>query len=840
VIRNEVFRDGVCVSASIIDIAASTIVFEEMGVVTSTRPLTAAEVDLIVAERATVATASAVSVVASSSDLATLMLNAGTSAAGWTGILVTTPSAPAVNNAYSPPAVEVAEFFYNYSKLWVTIPATPVGSYSHVEMDVRVAGVAGTYLSEWLQAVVSDGPAGTGTRSVRTDMKRQIPNTVGATLYTEWHTISIPLTGLDVVRSVGIENRGLGLAGTGRAAIAVRNVRFAAASGIDQAIHRAGTAGHVVVPSGYTSALTQHSWVDKPAGVTVEDRRPGKQHTTGAGGMVWADDFFLDHTGTVDVAADLAWVINNLVPRGQTLQLHPGGHYRLVEVTDSNSFLPLTATGITIRGNDSTLFAGRDDMTRSMLAVTMTDSTISDVSVVGEFSATWTGDLLAPVTGTPTVAGTTIELDAAGEMVRLDSVGADTPWLFGRDRFGKCKLVVNAKDTGAIAGDLLVEVVDPVLATVVASKAFKLTSSFADYVFEWTPNDLTASFRFYLSKATATPNTITIASVVGHRPHGYWSERAFNAAWNLGGAHNVRLENCRGESIGGDALQISTYASDVTVDGFHSRNAGRQGVSFNWGERIKLHNFTVTGSGRSGIDIEPYTTGWFVRDIEIRDWRLNWVRNWPLLCENWGSVRDVLIANVYIYENGRTPFAIGANGMIIDNVIASAPFRHPEGRDVGGFTGNECGVIYGRNVTVGAIETGSGWVTWLTPPNSYDETKATVQGNDIAVLPRQKAVTIAYAVTIAPHHTRLHASDIFVGTLTGNITIANPPAENQYYATAGMWRGFSVTFHFTQDATGGHTVTWGNKYRGAPAIDTAANARTSVRFVYDGIDYRAA
>jgi hypothetical protein len=129
-------------------------------------------------------------------------------------------------------------------------------------------------------------------------MHRQIPNTVGATHFTEWHTVSIPLTGLDVLRSVGIESRELGLSGTGRTSIAIRNVRFAAATGIDQAIHRAGASGHVVVPAGYTSALTQRSWVDKPAGVTVEDRRPGRQHTTGAGGMVWADDFFLDHTGT--------------------------------------------------------------------------------------------------------------------------------------------------------------------------------------------------------------------------------------------------------------------------------------------------------------------------------------------------------------------------------------------------------------------------------------------------------------------------------------------------------------------------------------------------------------
>ena len=44
-IRNESFDGkGVCLSATIIDLAAGTITFEEMGVVKSTRPLTPDEV----------------------------------------------------------------------------------------------------------------------------------------------------------------------------------------------------------------------------------------------------------------------------------------------------------------------------------------------------------------------------------------------------------------------------------------------------------------------------------------------------------------------------------------------------------------------------------------------------------------------------------------------------------------------------------------------------------------------------------------------------------------------------------------------------------------------------
>jgi hypothetical protein len=43
-IRNETFRDGVCVYAEVIDLDGGTLSVEERGVVVSSRPLTADEV----------------------------------------------------------------------------------------------------------------------------------------------------------------------------------------------------------------------------------------------------------------------------------------------------------------------------------------------------------------------------------------------------------------------------------------------------------------------------------------------------------------------------------------------------------------------------------------------------------------------------------------------------------------------------------------------------------------------------------------------------------------------------------------------------------------------------
>lgn len=49
-IRNEVFQNGVCVSAEVIDTAAQTLTVETNGVLGQSRPLTAAEIDVYVTQ----------------------------------------------------------------------------------------------------------------------------------------------------------------------------------------------------------------------------------------------------------------------------------------------------------------------------------------------------------------------------------------------------------------------------------------------------------------------------------------------------------------------------------------------------------------------------------------------------------------------------------------------------------------------------------------------------------------------------------------------------------------------------------------------------------------------
>ena len=62
----------------------------------------------------------------------------------------------------------------------------------------------------------------------------------------------------------------------------------------------------------------------------------------------------------------------------------------------------------------------------------------------------------------------------------------------------------------------------------------------------------------------------------------------------------------------------------------------------------------------------------------------------------------------------------------------------------------------------------------------------------------------------------------------GNLTLANPlnPAQ-----------GYILTLRFTQDGTGGRTVTWGAAFKKNLTLSAGAGAIDEVKFFYDGTNW---
>ena len=103
----------------------------------------------------------------------------------------------------------------------------------------------------------------------------------------------------------------------------------------------------------------------------------------------------------------------------------------------------------------------------------------------------------------------------------------------------------------------------------------------------------------------------------------------------------------------------------------------------------------------------------------------------------------------------------------------------------------------------------------------------------IPLLPARNVV--AYAGTVAPDITA--GTFIEIGALTGNIQV------NALGGTTGtIINGMEVTFRFTQDGTGGRTVTWNGNYRFPTAWSDAgngANTTSSITLKYDGTNWVA-
>lgn len=93
------------------------------------------------------------------------------------------------------------------------------------------------------------------------------------------------------------------------------------------------------------------------------------------------------------------------------------------------------------------------------------------------------------------------------------------------------------------------------------------------------------------------------------------------------------------------------------------------------------------------------------------------------------------------------------------------------------------------------------------------------------------AVDYAYAATVTID---CGAADIAnVGTLTGNVTIANP--------TGAPTDGQTLKIRFQQDGTGSRTITWGNQFAfgtdvTAALIPTAASSKWIMGFIWNAAD----
>ena len=93
------------------------------------------------------------------------------------------------------------------------------------------------------------------------------------------------------------------------------------------------------------------------------------------------------------------------------------------------------------------------------------------------------------------------------------------------------------------------------------------------------------------------------------------------------------------------------------------------------------------------------------------------------------------------------------------------------------------------------------------------------------VLLNSAVVDIPYAATLVLPPLEFRDTVFVVAALTGNTIVP---------AISGSRKGQRVTFLFTQDGTGGRTITWNAVFAAAANSGSTANHKAACSFVFDG------
>lgn len=521
-----------------------------------------------------------------------------------------------------------------------------------------------------------------------------------------WTTVVLPLSGLTAIKSIGLHRTrnidGRDTITNWRRRIHIDNVRFLNESALDQAI---GSADDVCVFVGasYTPPADQTPRY-LPEGKAIVAPHAGV--FTGLNKVVHLHDFLWDvdgaETGETDVSTQVNTIINSALP-GQIIRATAGATYRF------DQDLRIVANDVTVDFTGATCFLTYKSNTPFVTVVLSRNMRFVGGSWFGYYpTGPYNGSGLTTVAGTPTTSGTTKLLDALDESVKLP---VHTNWNAGSyfarhvprqlgladDGEGaRCYWQFTMHDSAQVAGDCQVIVSNELTGVVYKTETLTLTGTPTLYT---VPLNIDAilheRLRVTVKKATATTNTITIATYVPYGDCTYNATYDIASAFLVASSYGITIEDMLIEGFGGDAVQVSdANVRFLTVRNVVSRGMRRQGMSFNQGEDMLIEGCTLSECGRSALDFEPFAATWFTRNVVVRNVVMYNVVNYGFAMANWsrninytidgadlygcrlgmifGGFRNGRLANLRSYSastQGSTDFHLIGQNMVVENLL---------------------------------------------------------------------------------------------------------------------------------------------------------------------------
>lgn len=301
--------------------------------------------------------------------------------------------------------------------------------------------------------------------------------------------------------------------------------------------------------------------------------------------------------------------------------------------------------------------------------------------------------------------------------------------------------------------------------------------------------------------------------------------------FGYGAGRDSWVRNCNSYFAGRYGMRMA--AADMMVDGFNAGQSGNSGIIISSSgvhmSNVKawLSGRLTTGSG-NGVGICVDSTA-DVKGVQLNNlWTQENIGEAALLLFSHGtSILSGVTVNGLHSEND--------NGAIVKLVSGSGGYnrynsiKNVSYGDSGLSQDPENFVVFNGSGTkqnyVELVKTD--WSAFTSTDIVSVSVGAVNGANQFDIVGRPPSVDNAYAESFTP--------DVFSCaydrmTLTGNVTINN-------MSSSRMRAGLRYRFKFTQDATGGRTVTFGTQYKTNWTPSTTANKINSIEFVCDGTNW---
>jgi hypothetical protein len=319
------------------------------------------------------------------------------------------------------------------------------GGYSHIALDLRwnYSGVSTTNVPSdafELFASTADDVGGTVVTS-------RFPYwTSGAGI---WKTCYIDVRTLTSVKCLGVRSiRVLEIYPEKDVGFSIRfdNIRWASQTELEAAL---GAGDVAVVTPDYVPSVDQKVLAPS-TGKTILDLRPAPS-LSGADGVKSPRDFQITaEDGSEDVTTQILDMFSELND-GDVLRFPASATYLLD--TDEPLWIRYL-TNVTIDGNGATLYTTFDRENPFITLYGCRNVTVRGFRIIGARPEVRDGSVCVAIAGTPTVSGTTIQLNAEDEEVR----GNIAHWARNKDGYNRFDIALS--DSAQVASDCWIGLVD--------------------------------------------------------------------------------------------------------------------------------------------------------------------------------------------------------------------------------------------------------------------------------------------------------------------------------------------------------------------------------------------